>query len=1577
MLAITSRLPPFSTSQHQQLHTTTNKSYSPGSNKTPISHRKTQTMSDTSLCSSDITPINLENPDPDRDIRLSQKKSSKKPEKLKKPNRVRRNTKAPATTTPVSTKFPRASAPELPQAKIPKRSNVPTVSKAGSDTVTEHSWHAATQNDNDGCSPSETNASTQHQQTVPLDNQKKRLSPSNADGSPIQPNRDPITSHAPRPKEHVEKTSPPIEAEDVYRQTIDTAIQSGIEALANTVLPIPTQTSELFNADMDCQDEELEHDLNNGAPLDVDAIDSDLNHQGFPLNRTSLEELSSSAYESGENYFTPDDATSSEKYHSNGSKHDSSLPLEEIYQQKLPILKLSPEAYGYPSNISLDQEDDTPELIISLYPHGILQALLLLYPATAIRIIKCRLEMLSKIDDTDLEGLRENLRKVEDDTQNRNHHFALLRNLKAFEHKYDLYSLQSKMDADFLVRKGRISSKLLATPVEEIENNKFKDPQLKNFLTWPRVMGLWCKRREYILRGAIRRLGEKKLESSRQLAIAELEKSSLVKVSVARGDICKKDVLNQYIQEQPETIKRLLTYLVCFNVKCQRSIRKIQATKVVLAIDQLEQTPESIRALLERLVKQNLLPEIEKQLEDEIYWHHSIRLKYELKSSQAAVSLPALLDQRQHFLTLESIEHKKTNPPSNGNPVALIALGNQVSAQLIHLFLMAQSSSKEPEPSPKESDLFPPWYFLKQPSTDHIMTALAQPGENPEKSFYKALLKFIDALKNSTEDDSYEHDLYWLQCYYDVAYYQQQLLIHLIDKTDTHPLLPSNDFQQNIDILWQLARARKNMGHRPLNPDSYAYYLSHLNFVWKEEESIEDSVAELYRKRYLKLLKYDPYEEFEALFKNAFQWGTAAWRSIYSNAEKLIQKLRYSGISDSLNFLYQEGTGLISSLFSSGNPVYSLIRDTLSTMLEVAQQNPKFFRIMVGDFALLKPQLENLLGLRDQSITDLLHKIDACMRGQALASKFTGDRPQLLDFNPAEHPERASFIKKFQFLMDFSASCSKAIQIAQIMKVFLSKNASQFISNIKNLTLNYCSTYIARQCVSHMKPPAIRLYSNLRYAEDIMPSMTLGLTSDFLVSMSPEKTVRLAHHIGRSSSIIAGALNFLLDPLITRFDKYREKINNVKNNPFSTEARSDLQSERKKVAGILGISSIFSTTAILFINTFKIILFFSSPFLTTAFIGVTTFLCSGCFIARRYNKFDEVWTYISEAISAQKKRIFAKDSPKAIEARKRINEISKANLEKMSELNEQDISGWRIWRENKRRIELSKYWDKLPYKNKEKLHQDIKTKIKEKHSDLKEDAQHIHILVRARTLIQNAMNNPDFNQWTADHLSDFNQQLAKLHFAPLEVASFPRVEAKINAFLECLCGTVCPGESVEAIMNTIESFNINLYKGAHLESVGHMKNLKSSFLHQGMAPDEQPAQQKPASGKPVEEETSLRFPDSHELQTIMENAALKSDEQWLERENQTQEKIMEMVTSQALQQSLEQEQEYTGRMVADVVGTPLFKANLEMKIKDFERAGVAQTVQAAPSSILNNDPAQSLHGLGYNALEASKAFTGG
>lgn len=1499
MLAITSRLPPFS-SQNQQLHPTANNPCNHASNKTPISHRKTQIMSDSSLSSSDITQIDLESPDPDRDIGLSKKKSSKKPK-----------------------------------------------------------------NDNDGSLPTETDASIRHQQTAPQYSQTKGLSPSNADGSQMQPTKDPITSHAPLPSEQEGRTSSPIEAEDVYWQPMDTVIQSGIEELASTVLPIPARASELISPDMECQDEDLENDQGNGTPLDVDAIDSDLNHQGFPLNRAPLEELSSASYESGENYFTPDEAPSG-KYHTDDSKHDSSLPLEEIYEQKIPVLKLSQDAYGCPSDISLDQEDDTPELLISLYPHGILQALLLLYPAAAIRVIKCRLEMLSKIDDADLEKLRENLKQVEDDIQNRNQHFALLRNLKAFECKHDLYSLQSKMDADFLVRKGRISSNLLATPVEEVESNKFRDPQFGNLRTWPRVMGWWCKRREYILRGAIRRLGEKKLESSRQLATAELEKSSLVKVSVARGDIGKKDILNQYIQEQPETIKRLLTYLVCFNVKCQQSIRKIQATKVVLAIDQLEQTPESIRALLERLVKQNLLPEIEKQLEDEVYWHHSIRLEYELKSSKTAVSLPALLDQRQHFLNLESINHQRTSPPADRSPSALNIQGNRVSAQLIHLFLAAQPSSKGP--SPKESDLFPPWYFLKQPSVQHIQTVLAQTEDSPEKSFYLATLKFIDALSHVKTDNRYERDLHWMQCYYHVAFYEQQLLIHLIEKSEPHPLLPYESFEQNISVLWQLGKARKKIGYLPLNPDSYAYYLSYLNFVWQEEDEMEDIIAELYRKRYLKLLEYNPCTEFKNLFYDTVKWGTPAIRSIATNAWQLIQKFRSSGSSDLLNTLYQEGKGLISLLFSAKNPVHSLITETLGTMLEVAQQCPKFFRVMWGDFALLMPQLESLLG-QEASVSGLLERISVCMRGQALALIFSGDKPLPLDFDPTQNPRFATFIKRFQLLRDIISALHAGLPVIEI---FLCRNVKDLESSLRKVTWNTLSTYLARQCASKMKPPMLRLCNSLRHAQDLMPSLSLGLSSNFLASISPDNIVNQAHHIGRRSGMVTGAISFLLTPFITRFEKYKEKINKVKADPLNTEARNELQSERKKVAGILLISSTLSTIAILFMNAFKIIVFVGSPILTTAIIGVSTFLCIGCVVARRYNQFDEVWTSINETVSERMKRTFAKDSPGAIEASKRIHDISKTTLDNMAEIRQQALSGWNIWRSNKLRIELSQYWNQLQYK--EEILQHIKARIKEKHHpDLQQDAKHILNFVKAKALVEKAMKDPDSLSANPDRFSDFNQQLTGLFFSPLDASVLPYqlqyLIEEIHAFLEFSCGTVSPGEDVETIISTLEAHNIELHKGDHVFNILHMRHIRSSLLNTRMADSLQSQDEQASDGEDNENKLLPPLPDVHDARAILTDAMQKCDDQQLQKEQQAREARMVIVNKRALLECLKN---YTASSIPNLSTSPLFKSNLEIQIRELERASKPWLVDETRQPSQKQDSDQPLYGCTYNAMEACK-----
>ncbi|USE34263.1 hypothetical protein [Endozoicomonas sp. SCSIO W0465] len=1430
--------------------------------------------------------------------------------------------------------------------------------------------------------------------TSTLDSQPSATENINPGNTPV--NKEAATQPAPPPEYPI-----PIEAESTYWQSTAQYILSGIRKLANAVLPTPSQALEHIHLDMPCFREEHAGHQYIDLPMNVDAIDSDLNSRGQPGSRDQPKRAQSqiaSASTSFESEET-DDSTAETAQRApcvSARKHHSPLKLQEIYQQSLPIEKLSSQTSGDSGSTLNGMEDEQPELLISLYPHGILQLLFILFPETAVDILKSRLEKLSSTSvdtfeklqksrignrdkfrltlETNLATLRENLNDLESDLHNACFQLAMLKNLRKFEHQYHVYSLESKMDADFLVQKGRLSSELLATSLDKIEGNLLKDPKPLKPTTWLRRLGYQCKEREFILRGAMGSLAKYQMKQSAQSVLTELMKHPPVNITVSGTDTGMRNTVNHYIREQPETVIKVLTYLVCLNVKQYRSISNIKAAKLVLTTGQDACTAESVRALLDRLTRQNLMPEPTKQLEHEIGRLHAERLAHALESSQTEASLPELMDQRQHILNLKLLNPEKTKPTSSGKPNRLVSAEREVSARLIHHFLTAQSSPGEPE-------LFSHCFFLQPPTSDRIFTVLSKTSTTPEKSFYLATLRFIDAMNRSGQDDSYEGDLHWMQCHYDMTYHEQQLFIDLIDKAEPSQLLPFDHFEQNINALLRLATARKQTGLRPLNPDAYTYALSHLDFVWQEEENIEDIVAELYRKRYLRLLHYDPYTEFLSLFSDACNQGKKLRRTIAPKAGLLINALKKSGLSNALDFLYREGKGLISSLFSLGNPIHARITSTLSTMLKVAQQNPKFFRVMCGDFALLIPRLKSLLGY-DTSITGLLENISLCIRGQALASLFSGDQPQQLDADPLKNPEIATVFRRYQLLRDMINIAETGLPVAEI---FQGMSWHRVKEKAKTFLLNVSSTYLARQCVRHMKPPIIRLCNNLLYARDLMPSLTLRLTSDFLVSMIPEETARLAHHIGRRTSVIGGFLSFFLDPLILRFDRYQETINNVIANPSSTDARNELTSERKKVAGILGVSSVLSTAAILFVNTFKIIIFFSSPWLTTACIGIITFLGSSCFVARRYNDMDEIWTSLSETISEQMKRTFAADSPKAIEARKRIDTISKANLARLEEPIDPERSSWQMAKKNHRRIKLSQLWYRLPYKNKELIHQDIRRKIRAKRPEIMEEAYYLNHLLKASTLLKSAIKNPEKIIADPEQHTDFNQQLARLHFKPIPAGNFSAEltiqEETIANFLQYTYGTVDLGDSIEEIMDTIESYNSKLYLGAYLEHLACIHDLKSTFLHTNMATDEPQVQA--SARKPAGNGSKLSFPDVVDviaLRKMIKKADLEFAGQWLERERQVQERMMKTVTRQALLKTLEDKQKHTEQSIAAALATSLYKANLEIQTSKLNEAALRlATDDTHPSTqhqYQHQYPLLATHGCGYKPREACKHLAG-
>ena len=1259
------------------------------------------------------------------------------------------------------------------------------------------------------------------------------------------------------------------------------------------------------------------------TPVDADAIDCD--SPFIDANDYSPETPPSDS--SDDEFCIPRPATICRK-------HETPLLPEEIYRTAMALTGLTKGNYGYPSSITLNGRADAPELLISVHPHGLLQLLLIQHPATAINLIQCRLRLFTAT--TGLDALHNALTCVKNDwsrgiTQ-RDNQLMLLTTLKAYERKHRLHSLEAKLDANYLIYQKRITSTVLATAPVSLQSDTLPGQQ-----SWLSALGTVGKRRNQLLHNAVCQLARKQRQQALSHTLAVIQQRPLVDCAAGTDDY---RLLQHYLQEQPDTVQALATELACDNVKRHRSSQNIRVARTLLAMAQ--QTTQANRQTLVELINDHPSG-LQGELAHELTRLHCLSLDTRLAQCPP-VGLTAMLDFRRQLSFAISTNQALYDVPS------LAAHQATISAQLVQLLLFTQSQHRQ------DNDIFPTWYVLRPPSTKHIHSVLIQANKSPEQEFYLAALKFLDAQSSMATEQRFQDDLHWLQRYYDVVYYQQQLLVHLIKQEAAHPLLPSDQFEQNIKHLYQLAKVRKTVGGRALNPNSYAYALSTLNCVWQEEESIEDTVGELYRQHYLHLLGYDPCTEFKELFFQTANWGSAATRSLCIKAGKLLQKFEHSESGNVLDFLYQEGKGLLSSLFGAESLTHTLISDTLTSLLRVAQQSPAFFRVMWGDFALLLPQLQSLLG-RDASLLAPLENMALCLRGQALASLFSGDTPRAMDFAPGQNPRYDNIAKRFQLLHDIISALHKGLPV---LDIFLCNNLCDLEKRLKKVAWNSLSTYLARQCIGTMKPPLIRLSNNLRCALDLMPRANLGITPDCLASISPEVTVRIAHHFGRQGTVLGGILSYLLDPIVVRLDQYKKTIDQATADPTNMEARKQLAAERKKIGHIFGVSSILSAATFAFINTFRVIVLFGSPMLGAALISITVFLIIACHLARYYNPFDDVWTSLSDMVATHTDRTFAPGSAKAIAARQHAEQISRITLQNMAKTRQRTMTEYQ---NNAFRLALSQYWDQLQYPDNTLAN--IKTMLNQRwHGQIKEEVWHIQNFVTARELVVAALKNVDSLITSEERITDLNQQLAKLHFLPLEPTLLPYqlidLNQEIDAYLEHSCGTTMPGTTTEAIMATLESYHVALYKGDHLLSILNVRHIETSM--QGFADGEKQTTAGEFSGE---------LPDRQQAMQILAQVRQSGYEQQLQKEQQVCETRMAMVTHQALGGWFKQQDRGNTSNIPDLAHDPLYKTHLQLQLQLLEKAGNLRS-RAEPDD-QHEINSTDVHGSSYQLVMAYSA----
>lgn len=1049
-------------------------------------------------------------------------------------------------------------------------------------------------------------------------------------------------------------------------------------------------------------------------------------------------------------------------------------------------------------------------------------------------------------------------------------------------------------------------------------------------------------------------------------------------------NLSTQDILSHYHEHQPELIRQLTVDYLCQYAQKHSSLEIYQLAIKALELEQYQHSLKDILELIEQCTESKLRPDLYKWLSTKISELHGRRLYQEIDNfNPQTATLNQLLTARDQFRLLESI-HEQLKDKLNlwlfsidfwVNPLdqltwALKKKKNAISAKLIELWLTAESLPRIQSSHHQWFLLTPPQKWPGTPGRNnhlypylYIEEILEQGKNGPENVFFEAVLKYMDAINTCEINDFHDNIRQWKQCQYDVGYYQQQLLVQMtreLIKSPNHPhfMIPDNNFEQNITTLRKLTKIRKNIGEYVFNPDSYAFLISTKDLIWKQEESIEDIIADLYHEKYLGDLGYNVWNEFQDAFQETTQALPYLWNTISSAIGSVSQAIA--------NPSSIKGAGLF-SILNSGDKVkqvHDLVCNTLKTMLKVAQNNPRFFRTMWGDIALLLPQFESLFD-SDHSISGLFQRLTTCLNAQALASGFSGDKPCPLDFNPGENPEIAKCIKRFQLFHDMAIGLHMGVSVLDLL----------INGRPHKVLMNAISTYMARRCVNPMKPQIIRFCNNLRHVHELLPKLTMDLPTGIFPTIDARQTIVRARHIGITGGLTSGAVSYYLEPITDRIHIIHEQYKRVKINNNDAEAWGSLRQEEKKMAGILTTSSVFATFTGWFVYTSSVLVLFANPMFTAALAGLSMFTSSFYTMTRRLNQLEDIKRPVREAIHQHIERVFAEDNPKAIEARQYVHELSTEMMTNLSY-----IQAVRQCKYNTLRLRLARYWYQCT--NKDMHLEAINKSLESMDSDLKLDAHHMLNCVQTIKLAQEAMEDADAISSDPCRLALFNQKLTSHHFKPLQASAFQYrlinllKEAEVIIFQHS--GTTTPGADIPSIKNTLKKHTIEQLKGLHILNTIERKGQK--YRMQLAAPDHSWPQNLQTEAdrefcREGQESNSktLQELSMNTLATMLEDIEKEINEQSILRNQQAMESFMKLVMKRSMRRYFKNESTLADRDFLNVANSSVLQMEIELQLRDFKDACSHLSKDTEEKITQSWDTDKPISGITYNFAAAAAA----
>ena len=744
------------------------------------------------------------------------------------------------------------------------------------------------------------------------------------------------------------------------------------------------------------------------------------------------------------------------------------------------------------------------------------------------------------------------------------------------------------------------------------------------------------------------------------------------------------------------------------------------------------------------------------------------------------------------------------------------AVENFERAEQLHRILDSEKHK------PVEKRLF----ALKVPSIQRLMEKLATNASDTETRLYTTMESLFKAEADfhANQNDANLKTLQKVR--FDARRLQQEQaefeIRAKLRNQDEQVVLTSGHYDQDVETLKTIHSIRQKLTPvRPVGSHTEGAYRLARRVFWDKERAFPQILADLEQARTLQKLDYSAEKEFLQLLKdidgldgatikqaasNIAAPGSQLWQDWQAGKASFLQVLRLPG--QSYRALEQEARNIITSA------------------LQVAERNPEQFRRLFGDVSLIMDQLQSLLGYDS---VGLLTQLQNAARAHSMASCFAGDEAVLEEVDP--NSDLAKNIKRFQLLCDMAAYTMHATTALNFVQNVMNGTAAGmcaatagFVGGLLTFgaaapacaaigtavgtaltagkaALSAGGTYAIREGLNSLNGEQVRLLDKI---------VNFGPT--FLTATSPYDAIATGlRHFGKGDSLPTAMARTVLGPILTPFKNMYKAIKGIYHGEEG--AWKKLGTELALASSAIALTAALGAT--LYATGFAVIL--GSPVLGATLSALA--FSYGFF--QLVNRIRTVGSSVYSSIQHYQQAMFNSGNPMIKQVRKECEKEARTLVARMMD---RDLYYQRIQEEKMKELYNTRWkqWSEAHSAEALTHVQAVAKQLQETEASRKQLAAQITESVRLVSVLEEGIKNAAEIAGSDNKLQALKAELTKagIEANPVNRAALALTLQALKeeqlGIIERQCGTSTPGETEEAILDTLNEHYRTIILGSKL-----------------------------------------------------------------------------------------------------------------------------------------------------------------